>query len=211
MVGVMIGGTIPAATVLFGSFGGWLIVTDPGFSVTVPSLRKIALAVIVTDSIAVVEEIVFRGYILTNAIEGFDHRWLSQPVTIVAARRLSSLLFGILHPTPSLHQGLHFLSAGLLLGLAFLLTGQLGLSIGIHAGFNFVSVYVFPTTLDPAVAIIPVTVDGPVWVVGQSGAIQTGLHLPAALTIVGYVWWRSGRIGISPKIQSLLTDRLDHA
>ncbi|MFC7006867.1 CPBP family glutamic-type intramembrane protease [Halalkalicoccus salilacus] len=85
-------------------------------------------------SIAVVEELVFRGYVLTNALEGLDLRGVSTTTTIVGAWSVSGLLFAFVHPAPTLVAGLHFLSSGLLLGLAYLVSGQLGLPIGSTPG-----------------------------------------------------------------------------
>jgi membrane protease YdiL (CAAX protease family) len=98
------------------------------------------------------------------------------------------------------------LSAGFLLGLAYLLSGQLGLPIGIHTGFNFVSGYVVPISSDQSLVVVPLSVSGPAWLTGQTGLIQTGLQIPAALGILGYLWWRTGRVGVAPRIRSKLDD-----
>jgi membrane protease YdiL (CAAX protease family) len=157
-------------------------------------------------SIAIVEELVFRGYVLTNAIEGLDLRRLSVTTTLLAAWSVSALLFGLAHPAPTLVAGIHFLSAGFLLGLAYLLSGQLGLPIGIHAGFNFVSGYVVPMNPNQSIVVVPLSVSGPAWLTGQTGLIQTGLQIPAAVGILGYLWWRTGRVGVAPRIRSKLHD-----
>lgn len=121
---------------------------------------------------------------------------------------LKDILDAMAHPAPSLLQGIHFLGAGLLLGFAYLLSGQIGLSIGIHTGFNFVSTYVFPTTLEPSASVFTLVVDGPTWFIGQSGLLQTGLLIPAAFAIIGYVWWQSGSIEISPEAEPKHRDGL---
>lgn len=201
VVGFAIGGAIPtvAAGVIFVS--GWLAIGELGYTPTIAFHRDIGLAIIISVSIAVVEELVFRGYVLTNALEGFDLHWLSQPVTIATAWGVSALLFAVSHPAPTLINGFHFLSSGLLLGLAYLLSGQIGLPIGIHAGFNFVSTYVFSTAGDPSVAVLSLTAHGPSWLVSQTGLVQTVLQLPAAVAIFGYIWWRTGRIKINSTIK----------
>lgn len=206
-VGGVIGGGIPVGAVLLGIAGGWITVDGIEFSFTAPFVRDLGLAIIITMCIAVVEELVFRGYVLTNAIEGLDLRRISEPATIATAWCLSSFLFAITHPAPTLLNGLHFLSAGLLLGLAYLVSGQLGLPIGIHAGFNFVSAYGVPTVSDPAVSVISLSSNGPAWLTGQTGLIQTGLLLPAALMVIGYLWWRSGHTGVNPEIKAKLKKR----
>jgi len=197
IAGFGIGGAIPAVAVALGVVGGWIIVGGTEFSLTVNSLRDVGLAIVIVMGIAVVEELVFRGYVLTNALEGLDLRWVSETTTITVAWGFSALFFAVAHPAPTLVTGLHFLGAGLLLGLAYLVSGQLGLPIGVHAGFNFVSGYVFPTASDPSVALIALSVSGPRWLAGQTGIVQTGLQLPAALAIFGYLWWRTNKLGVS--------------
>jgi membrane protease YdiL (CAAX protease family) len=107
---------------------------------------------------------------------------------------------------PTAVPGMIVLSAGFLLGLAYLLSGQLGLPIGIHTGFNFVSGYVVPISSDQSLVVVPLSVSGPAWLTGQTGLIQTGLQIPAALGILGYLWWRTGRVGVAPRIRSKLDD-----
>lgn len=206
LVGAIIGGTIPIVAVGLGIIGGWITVGEPRYILTSTYLQNIGLVIVITVSIAIAEELVFRGYVPTNAIEGLDLRRLSGTTTLLAAWSVSALLFGLVHSTPTLVAGIHFLSAGLLLGLAYLLSGQLGLPIGIHTGFNFVSGYVVPLTSDQSLIIIPLSVSGPAWLTGQTGLIQTGLQIPAALGILGYLWWRTGRVGVAPRIRSKLDD-----
>ncbi|QOS13487.1 Abi/CAAX domain protein (plasmid) [Haloferax gibbonsii] len=202
--GLVIGGTIPTGSVLLGVAGGWITVGGTGYTLTAIFLRDVSLAVVIITGIAVVEELVFRGYVLTNAVEGMDLQWVSETTTIATAWSVSALLFAIAHPAPTLVAGLHFLSAGLLLGFAYLVSGQLGLPIGIHAGFNFVSGYVFPIASGSSVTIIALSVGGPAWLTGQTGLIQTGLQVLAALLIMGWVWFQTGHLGISPTIKSKL-------
>lgn len=207
LIGLVIGGAIPTVAVALGVAGDWITVDGTGNLLTTSYLFDVGLAVVIVISIAVVEELVFRGYVLTNALEGLDLRWVSETTTIASAWSVSGLLFAFTHPAPTLVDGLHFLGAGLLLGLAYLVSGQLGLPIGIHAGFNFVSGYVFPIASDPSVTLSSLSVSGPTWLTGQTGLIQTGLQVPAALVILAYVWWRTGHLGISPDIKSKLKHR----
>ncbi len=206
LAGAVMGGTIPVAAVGPGIISGWITVGNLRYTPSSTYLQNIGLAIVITVSIAIAEEHVFRGYVLTNAIEELDLRWLSGTTTLLAAWSVSALLFGLIHPAPTLVAGIHFLSAGFLLGLAYLLSGQLGLPIGIHAGFNFVSGYVVPMTPDQSL-VVPLSVSGPAWLTGQTGLIQTGLQIPAALGIREYLWWRTGRVGVAPRIKSKLQDK----
>jgi membrane protease YdiL (CAAX protease family) len=207
LVGLIIGGAIPTVATVLGLLGGWITVSEIAYTPTVTYFRDLGFAIVITGGIAVVEELVFRGYVLSNALEGLDFRWLSQPMTIATALGLSALLFALTHPAPELVNSLHFLSAGLLLGLAYLLSGQLGLPIGIHAGFNFVSAYVFPTAANPSFAVISLSVTGHEWLIAQTGLIQTGLQIPAAFAMISYLWWRTGSYSTSTDIKSKLETR----
>jgi membrane protease YdiL (CAAX protease family) len=206
LAGILIGLTIPTGATLIGLIVGWITMVETGTVPTVAFLRDICLAIIVTGCIAVTEEFVFRGYVLTNAIEGLDLRWVSPSMTIASAWGICALLFAFTHEAPTLGDGLNVLAAGFLLGLAYLLTGQLALPIGIHAGYNFASVYIFSTAHDPSVAVVPLTVHGPAWLAGQTGVVYTGLQLPAVLTMLAYVWWRSGTVDVSPAIKAKLAE-----
>jgi membrane protease YdiL (CAAX protease family) len=202
LVGLIIGGTIPTVATVLGLFGGWITIGETAYTATAAYFRDFGFAIVITLGIAVVEELVFRGYILSNAVEGLDFEWLPQHLTVATALGLSALLFAITHPAPKFVNGFHFLSAGLLLGLAYLLSGQLALPIGIHAGFNFVSAYVFPTVADPSFAVLSLTVQGPSWLAGQTGLIPLVLQFPAAFALLWYIWWRTGDLDIYTTVKS---------
>jgi len=72
--------------------------------------------------------------VLTNALEELNLRWMSDTTTVAGAWSVSALLLAIAHPAPTLVAGLHFLSAGLLLDFAYLVSGRLGLPIGFTPG-----------------------------------------------------------------------------
>lgn len=196
VVGITIGGAIPVGVTLVGLAGGWLSASHPRYLLTASYLRDLSLAIVITTSIAVTEELVFRSYVLTNAIEGLNFPSLSRSIVIASALVSSASLFAIVHFVPAIVDGLHFLAAGLLLGLAYLLTGQAALPIGIHAGFNFASRYIVPRAPDTSIAIVPVTEHGPSWLVGQTGIVQTAFLLPSSLLILAYIKWRCGHIRV---------------
>lgn len=202
LIGFIIGGTIPLGAVLVGIMGGWIGVKNVEYGLTATFLRDIGLALIMVMSIAVTEELVFRGYVLTNATEGLRFRWIPQPMAIATAWGVSALAFALIHPAPRLVDGFHFLGAGSLLGLAYLLTGQLGLPIGIHAGFNFISGYVLPLGSDLSVTVVSLSVGGPKWLTGQTGLVHTGFVFLAALALLGELWIRADRLGIDSTLKS---------
>jgi membrane protease YdiL (CAAX protease family) len=83
------------------------------------------------------EELVFRGYILQNMAEGMGLR---------TAVLVSCLLYGLIHsanPNAGLLSTAIIVLFGYLRIYGLLRTGQLWLSIGMHAGWNFFQATVF--------------------------------------------------------------------
>ncbi|GGM50105.1 hypothetical protein GCM10009006_34130 [Haloarcula argentinensis] len=91
------------------------------------------------------EETLFRGLFLKNAAEGLAVRELSPTTAAFGAWLSSSLVYGFLHgPLGSNPEGTSLLYAlvmtsvmGGLFGLAYLLSNELALPIGMHVGINF--------------------------------------------------------------------------
>ena len=82
--------------------------------------------------IAFSEELVFRGYVLSNLLESFSNRWV--------ALLLSALCFAIFHFTGPGINSLAFVNlflAGILLGINFIYTRNLWFSICLHLSWNF--------------------------------------------------------------------------
>lgn len=82
--------------------------------------------------IAFSEELVFRGYVLSNLLESFNNKWV--------ALLLSALCFAIFHFTGPGINSLAFANlflAGILLGINFIYTRNLWFSICLHLSWNF--------------------------------------------------------------------------
>ncbi len=90
-------------------------------------LMGIALFII----IAFVEEIVYRGYLLNNLLQSFNH-WV--------ALIISAALFAIMHSLnnhSSVLSVINIFIAGLVLGINYIYTKNLWFSIFFHFGWNF--------------------------------------------------------------------------
>ncbi|MCH8495464.1 MAG: CPBP family intramembrane metalloprotease [Balneolales bacterium] len=93
------------------------------------------------------EELLFRGYMNLNLFEGFykgrfSSSWIPGLASIVAI----SALFAVAHannPNATTFGIINVLLAGIILGIPFLATGRLALSIGIHFAWNFVQGGIF--------------------------------------------------------------------
>ena len=107
-----------------------------------PDLRYILETVFFYAIISWMEEISFRGYILRNLMDSFNH---------YGALLVSSLMFALFH---GLNPGLSFLSlfnlflAGILLGIVFLYTRTIWFALGLHFSWNFFQgpVFGFPVS-----------------------------------------------------------------
>jgi membrane protease YdiL (CAAX protease family) len=83
------------------------------------------------------EELINRGIILTNTLEGFDSTPLSRKNAVIAALFVSSIIFSLLHFPGSILVFVYRVIMGLVLGAAYLWTDSLSLPIGLHLSVNF--------------------------------------------------------------------------
>jgi len=133
--------------------------------------------------IAVLEELISRGVVL-RLLEG----WLGSR----AALAISALLFGLAH-LPGGQAGplaiLVTIVAGLWLGAAFLATRRLGLSIGLHLGWNWTLGRVFSIPVSGHEAepgAIACRLSGPDWLTGGAYGLE-GSAVTLALLVVATV------------------------
>lgn len=108
--------------------------------------------------VGVYEEMLFRGYIQRNLMEGLNLRWLTPRTAVILATILTSIIFSILHlmnPGASLMSFLNIFLAGIFLSLGFILTGELALPIGLHIAWNFFQGAVFGFPVSGVSAVSP--------------------------------------------------------
>jgi membrane protease YdiL (CAAX protease family) len=162
-------------------------------------------------AVAVNEEFTFRGFQLRNLAEGLLGRRITPRRAVVLAFLLSSTLFGAAHatnPNATLVSTLGVLLGGLALGLPYLLTGELAVSIGLHVGWNLFqgTVYGFPVSgIVPARRLLELHQGGPdLWTGGAFGP-EAGLLLVVWMPVgcgltVLWVWWRRNALGVCPRL-----------
>ena len=121
---------------------------------------------------------------------------------------LSSLFFGALHignPNATLSSTANITVAGLMLGLGYVLTGELAIPIGLHIAWNFVqaNIYGFPVSgLRPVGAtFLEIEQGGPeAWTGGpfgpEAGLIGVSAMILGFLLITLWVHLRSGKVAI---------------
>lgn len=154
-------------------------------------------------SLGLVEEAVTRGYLLRNLAEGLRSRRLRPQAALALAWVGSSVAFGLyhaFHPDATWLSTLNLVAAGLLLGLPYVLTGSLAVSIGLHVAWNFFQgpVFGFPVSgVMLGASILEVSPVGPdLWTGGGFGP-EGGLVGLAVLGIGAclVLWWVQGGRG----------------
>ncbi|MCL4535476.1 MAG: CPBP family intramembrane metalloprotease [Bacteroidetes bacterium] len=171
---------------------GWVSVTstlEPG-----PSGLPFGLAVlgglVGFVGVGIYEELFSRGYQLRNLAEGLNFDGIGPAGALVLAWLISSAVFGLLHagnPNATLVSILNLLVAGLFLGLGFVLTGELAISIGLHITWNFFQGYVFgfPVSgLARSASFIAIAQGGPEGWTGGAFGPEAGI-VGLAATVVG--------------------------
>ncbi len=170
---------------------GWAQITEVAWQ-RLPWARLLPLlgeALLLWILVGWTEELLFRGYLLTNLREGLNLPW---------AVFLTSLFFALVHwgnPnwTPAALGGIFL--AGLFLAAGWLTTRRLWLPIGLHIGWNLFegTVFGFPVSGLHLPSLITLQVQGPSWLTGGAFGPEAGLILVPAL--IGGTWimyrWRA--------------------
>ncbi len=199
LAGLGIGAAAMAVIFLLELAFGWLKIEGAALS-GLPldaCLRAVWLALLVNATAAVGEEVLFRGFLVTGLKDAWDAS---------GALLISSLIFGGAHIIAAGAQETNWAQfiplmalPGLLLGWAYLRTGNLWLATGLHFAWNLFQDDIFnlsarsgsETLLGAATAL-----DGPKWFVGTSFGIEVGAAgIIALLVAAAGVWFytRQGR------------------
>lgn len=204
--GLALGAVLMALIFLAEWAAGWiqisgtLINRNPDWSFT---------AWVLTDAIfflcvGIYEELFSRGYLLRTLAEGLRISRVGPKTALLIAYLISSSVFGLLHlanDNASLTSTLNLVLAGLFLGLGYVLTGELGISIGLHITWNFFQgvVFGFPVSGGtPAASFIGIQQFGPNWATGGAFGPEAGIiSLVAMLLGSGLIllWVRRTRGG----------------
>jgi membrane protease YdiL (CAAX protease family) len=157
--------------------------------------------------VGVQEELFFRGFLLKNLAEGLPRSRLSAKAVVVLPYLFISILFGFAHltnPNATLVSSLNLSLIGLLLGLGFVLTGELAIPIGLHIAWNFVQgcVLGFPVSgSDAHLSLLATQQAGPaVWTGGafgpEGGLAGLAAALLGGLLIFAWVRWTRGTVSV---------------
>ena len=168
---------------------------DPSGPPAYPLSAWLALVVVSMVVVGVYEELLLRGYVMTNLAEGLT-AVLGRRASIAAALIVSSLGFGLLHganPAASPRSLATVTLAGLLLGLAYVYTGSLSFPIGLHVTWNLSGVLLgLPVSgLKIPVRLVRTDVAGDPAIHGagfgiEGGLLGLGATAVGCLLVVGY-------------------------
>ena len=161
---------------------------------------------------AIVEEITWRGYLTKNLAEGLNWPRIGPRWATMIAMLVWAAWFGWSHGSnphaTSLTPYNAILATVSILGGAYVLTGELALSIGFHTAWNFAQVFVFGFPGgDPmfGTSVIAFTQHGPaLWTGGaygpEGGLLGTIAFLLGFVLLALWVRWRYGAIRLHPSI-----------
>jgi membrane protease YdiL (CAAX protease family) len=202
-VGGLIGTVVNAGTFLVALGAGWITVVDfVGGAGDNPFPVAMVLAFALTAVAASWEEFVFRGAMLKNLAEGADGyvpRWAAVGLALVG----STVVFAFMHSgkVTSLHGYGYYLLAGVIFGVVYALTGDLGLPMGFHAFYNFsMSAFFGLGVTQQSPELIVTSVCGPTFLIGEEGLLRVIFAAVGGLLLVGYIRWRDGQLSIDDSI-----------
>lgn len=212
--GIGLGGSLITAIFLLELAAGWIRPT--GFFVTnlqgLPFPAAILIPLLIFSIVGFYEELLSRGYHLTNLAEGFSGRYIKPGTAILLATLTSSAIFGIFHaanPNATLSSTLNICLAGIFLATGYLLTGELAIPIGLHISWNFFQGNVFGFPVSGAgfrsATLIQIHQSGPDWLTGGSFGPEGGFlgiisNLLGILLVILWIKRRTGKVGLQTAI-----------
>jgi membrane protease YdiL (CAAX protease family) len=203
--GFLVGGLMISGIFVVEWLAGWVTVTAPAPS---KSGIRLPIAVLIEFlffvAVACNEEFISRGYQIRNLAEGLVGRRIGPRAAIAAAWFITAALFGLAHainPGATVISSINImLTAGGLLGLAYVATGELAIPIGIHLAWNFFQgpVYGFAVSgTSSDASLFNLTQGGPkLWTGGEFGP-EAGLlcTISCAIALALVAVWIRGRQG----------------
>ena len=153
-------------------------------------LRTTWLAILVNATAAVIEEVLFRGFLVTGLKEAWDEK---------GAVFVSAVIFGASHLLAASARNSNWLEfipllaiPGVLLGWVYLRTGNLWLPVGLHFAWNLFQDDILNLTgkiSGDTIFGFMTAVRGPGWMMGTDFGIELGgLGIIAAASAALVVW-----------------------
>ena len=200
-----------AYALMFGS--GWLQITDTFVGPAgLPFIAAMLIDVLIVVGIAGWEELVFRGYLVKNLAEGLAGGPLGPRWGTVVAVLVPAAFFGWLHasnPNATVLGVVNVAIFGVLFGVAYVLTGELALPLGLHFAWDFTQGFGFGRSPDPsALGTFLLVEEGDAedrlrtgWPSGfEGGLVATGMFALGFVLILAWVRFRRGIVEIQPSV-----------
>jgi len=196
LAGFLMATLVMSLIVFFQWLMGWIEFT--GFGWNRSSQRNFVVLlggyVIAMAVVGFYEELWTRGYQLRNLTEGF-YNGKNRNVAGIIAIAISSLVFGFLHignPNITLLGIIVIILAGVMLALPYVVTGQLGLSVGLHFAWNVIlgALYGLPVSgIRFRQSVLQFEATGPeIWTGGRFGPEGGLLGVIGVLLLVAMTW-----------------------
>jgi membrane protease YdiL (CAAX protease family) len=189
---------------------GWVTIT--GFFVSADNFAiGILIYIGAFIGVGIQEELFSRGYQLCNFAEGMNWKFIGPRAALIIGYVGSSIVFGLLHmfnPNASIISTINIIIAGLFLGFGLVLTGELGISIGLHIAWNFFqgNVFGFPVSgIAITTQLIAIQQGGPDALTGGAFGPEAGIIGLATMAIGSVIialWVRRqyGKISIQDRL-----------
>ena len=186
---------------------GWITITDTFYFFETQSnfIFPLMIVMLVFISVGFHEEITTRGYLIKNLAEGLNLKKINPNTAIMIALVSTSALFGFYHmnnPNATLISTINIGLGGVFFGMAFIITGELSIPIGIHISWNFFQGNIFGWLVSGLsiprdyVTLIKIEQAGPeIWTGGAFGPEGGLIGLGAIIlgTIITLLWIRLSR------------------
>ncbi len=184
-------GTALMTLVFLVEYGAGWVSVEAVFSAPLPSLLpQLLLSVGFVVFVGFHEELLFRGYVVTNLAEGlFGHADFDADRAVGGAIVVSAAVFALLHvtnPNATVVSTLGVAFAGVLLAFAYVLTGEIALPVGFHASWNLFQGPVFGLPVggvDPSASLLVLNRHGPELYTGGAFGPDAGLLGVSALSV----------------------------
>ncbi len=186
---------------------GWAEIAatfDAGDLALWPGILVYAVAMVCTGFW---EELVLRGVFLCNAADGL-RRWLSPHRAIAGGLALSAVVFAVGHlGQTGVVTLLTFVLSGVVLGVVYLVSGNLALVIGAHAAFNITANVLFSRGGENTAglsAIMRIEVDPTLTLLRPGGLLEAAAFL--LLGVFALLWLRHSRGTVAIDLAALHLD-----
>ena len=192
---------------------GQFVVNSPNYSFVGGFLSELYRQL----QIGILEEIISRAFLFFIIYEMLKSFKVAPTSSIIASCVFNSLAFGILHLDNDGATGLSALNLSidaLTLCLPFLLTGRLGMSIGMHFSWNFVQGAIFGfanSGTEVKASILKIELSNHPITGGEFGpegsTVLLGLSAISFIFIVGWKRWHHIKTWVQPKFLTYGVDQ----